>query len=180
MCVALLGAAAGGGLGTVLSIGTSLIGGFMQYQAQNAAAKAAQATAAYNAETARRQAVDARERGKADAQDRQREVAARIAAFSATNAAAGVDPNYGSPLTMAASSAREGASDVETIRKNATRRAELYERQAGLEIAEGQNRAAAARAEGRTALISGAFGALEPLAAQWSPLQSSQSVDFYG
>jgi hypothetical protein len=131
-----------------LTAAAGLVGAYSQYQTGKAEAK----IAAENAKYKMRQAQDATDRGVAE-QDRIRLQLRRIlGAQRARFGAAGVDLMTGSPLDVAADSAREAELDMLTARNNAAREAFGFQQEARTERMRGRQ----ARRAGRL----GAFGTL--------------------
>lgn len=107
---------------TMLTIGSTILGGAGAIQtanAQSAAAKASASVNDMNARIADRAAKDALERGKKDEQQHRAKTAALIGQQRASMAANGVDLTFGSPLDLLVDTAVLGEMDALTIRSNA-------------------------------------------------------------
>ena len=149
-------------LGTILTIGSTIMGGIGAIQQGNAQAAAADYNAKVadmNAKIAERQSRDAVERGAMEEQQQRMKTAQIIGQQKAAMAANGVDIKFGSPLETLVDTATMGELDALTIRSN-TYREERDIRQQGLNY-EGQ--AGMLRSEARSARTGGflnAFGTL--------------------
>ena len=127
----------------------------MQMQAADQQARAAQDTAAYNANVSRLQAKDAINRGNIEA-ERQRVKAQQIAgAQRAAMGASGAQTDSGSFANVLLDTATTGELDAQAIRTNALRQAWGHENQATMDLYEGNARAAAKRSEATSTLLSG-------------------------
>lgn len=110
----------------VLSIASTAIGAYSQYQSNSYAA----AVANRNAAQAEIFAKDARARGEQKADSERRKVAYKIGAQRVGIAASNVDVGSGMGLNIVGDTALLGEMDVQTIRQNADREALGYENQA--------------------------------------------------
>jgi len=131
----------------------------MAGQAASAMSQAGQAS--YEAGVARRNAAmradaahDARERGQVEARNYQLELGQRMGSQRASLAANGIDPGYGSAADVQADMARAGATDVDTIRRNAAREEQGYL----IDASNFTSEAVAQRRRRTAAYVSGAFG----------------------
>lgn len=161
MCAPVLAAAA---------IGTSVLGTITSIQGANQAAGAQQQAADYNAQVARNNAVvaqhaaaDAMSRGSI-AEDAAGQRGAGIQGQQKVAAAAnGVDVNAGSPVDLRADAAGGARYDQLTAGYNAAKEAAgdinqstNFTDQANLDVAQGQNAAAAGRISATSAALQGA------------------------
>lgn len=118
---------------TALMIGSTLMSGVGTYMG----AQASSAAASYNAQIAGQNALFAEERAK-DALDRGAHEEERVRregtlvrkGQEARYGAAGLDIGFGSPLDAIISSATQAELDALTVRENANREAEDFEREA--------------------------------------------------
>ena len=128
---------------TYLMVAASAASTLMQMQAADQQARAAQDTAAYNANVSRLQAKDAINRGNIEA-ERQRVKAQQIAgAQRAAMGASGAQTDSGSFANVLLDTATTGELDAQAIRTNALRQAWGHENQATMDLYEGNARAAA-------------------------------------
>lgn len=111
----------------------------------------------YNSEMQRRAALDANQRGSADAADKRQEVRRIIARQHAIMGAGGFDPNSGTNLSLMAETAGQGELDALKIRNNAARQAAGLNAQADLTTAQG-NAALSAGQMNATGSILGGLG----------------------
>lgn len=137
------GAAEGGGtfaeLGTIASIGSSLIGGVGSLISGNAKSESAKynaAVAANNATIASQNATRAAQAGEAQAAMSQQKTRATVGAIKASQAASGIDVNQGSAVDVRSSAAELGELDAITIRSNAARTAYGYQTQSASDTAQ--------------------------------------------
>jgi len=144
-----------------LSLAASVGGAVMNAQAQSQ-------SAAYNAQVARNnQTIANQNAGLALEQGQQAEQTQRIktgemiSGIEAGQAASGVNPNEGSPLSVRSSAAETGELDALTIRYNANLQAQnlkyqgsMYGSQAGLDVAQGQYGVAASILGGASSVSS--------------------------
>jgi hypothetical protein len=108
-------------IGTILAIGSTVLGAAGAIQQGNAAAAAGKYNAQVadmNATLSERRARDALERGEREEQRKRSEVAALKGRQIAASASNGVDLSFGSPLDMIVDTAVLGELDALTIRKN--------------------------------------------------------------
>lgn len=109
---------------TMLTIGSTLMGGLgaiQQGQASAASARYNARVADMNARMADRAAKDALERGKLEEQKQRQKTAQLMGQQTAAMAANGVDIGFGSPLDLLVDTATLGELDALTIRSNAYR-----------------------------------------------------------
>ena len=107
-------AGSAGTMSTILSIGSTVMGGLAQYQS----AKANQKIAKNNARMANDRAQDALRRGEEDERMQRRRTAQLMGSQRAAMAASGVALDEGSPLSILADTAELGELDALTIRRN--------------------------------------------------------------
>lgn len=108
-------------IGTILAIGSTVLGAAGAIQQGNAAAAAGRFNAQVsemNATLSERRARDALDRGEREEQRKRQEVAALKGRQIAASGANGVDLSFGSPLDMIVDTAVLGELDALTIRKN--------------------------------------------------------------
>lgn len=118
------------GIGTILSIGSTLLGAVGQIQQGNAAAEAGRYNskiAEMNATLSERRAKDALDRGAREEQRKRMEVGALKGRQVASMAANGVDLQFGSAFDAITDMAVLGEMDALTIRRNAA--GEAYDHQ---------------------------------------------------
>lgn len=109
---------------TLLTIGSTIMGGvgaIQQGQAASASAKYNAQVADMNAKMADRAAKDALERGAMEEQKQRQKTAQIMGQQTAAMAANGVDIGFGSPLDLLVDTATLGELDALTIRTNAYR-----------------------------------------------------------
>lgn len=109
---------------SMLTIGSTLMGGLgaiQQGQASAASARYNARVADMNARMADRAAKDALERGKLEEQKQRQKTAQLMGQQTAAMAANGVDIGFGSPLDLLVDTATLGELDALTIRSNAYR-----------------------------------------------------------
>jgi hypothetical protein len=143
-------------------IGSTIISGIGQVMAGNAAAAAANYNAqiaGQNALFAEERAKDALERGHLEEERVRREGTLVRKGQEARYGAAGIDVGYGSPMDAIISSATQAELDALTVRENANREAEDFEREAwsyrsGAELSKAEARNA------RTAGLIGGIGSV--------------------
>lgn len=131
------------------SMALTAVGGIQAASAQRAAANAEARSAEQNARVAQQQAEQARQIGNIEEERQLRRVRAALGAQRASLAANGLDINTGSALDLQAETAGFGAADALNLRANALRQAWGFE----VDATNSQNRARAARANGRNAAI---------------------------
>lgn len=139
-------------IGTMLAIGSAVVGGIgqiQQGQAQAAAARYQAQVGEMNAQLADRRARDALERGQLEEQKKRQEAAAIRSRQVAAMSANGVDTSFGSPLETLIDTATMGELDALTIRTNANResydfKVDAVNKRAGAELARANARSAEA------------------------------------
>jgi hypothetical protein len=114
-----------------ISTGVSVYG-------QIQAGENAKDVADYNSEMQRRAALDANQRGSADAADKRQETRRLIARQHAIMGAGGFDPNSGTNLSLMTETAGQGELDGLKIRYNAQRQAAGLNAQADLTTSQGK------------------------------------------
>jgi hypothetical protein len=147
-----------GGLATAALIASTVTaagGAIYAGVRQNQAAKYQAAVDQQNAILAMRQANDARERGAREELNHYRRLSQLRGQQVAAMAANGIDVSFGSALDTQVDTAILGAEDAQTLRENTINEIQGYE----INAENYRSRAAAARAAGQTALVSGAIGA---------------------
>jgi len=130
-------------LGTISSIasiagtGMQVLGAFRGSQVSKFEAKANAASARYSAAVAANNAIIAQRNaelsaaeGNAEAAQKQLETRAKAGAIKASQAASGVDVNYGSAVDVRSSAAATGQLSAINIRANAARKAYGYQQEA--------------------------------------------------
>jgi hypothetical protein len=122
---------------------------------QVAAAENAKETADYNAEMQRRAALDASQRGSADAADKRQETRRMIARQHAIMGGSGFDPNSGTNLSLMTETAGQGELDALKIRNNAARTAAGLNAQADLTTAQGDAALSAGQMNAGGTILSG-------------------------
>lgn len=140
---------------TVIATALGAVSSIMQGVAANRAAKAEARVAEQNARIAEMRATDAVKRGGEEEMRRRRDMARLEGRQRAMAAAAGIDADSGSMEDIRNASMLEGERDVSTIRLNAAREAWGH----NVDATNHRNRASAARASGRNALLGGFLGA---------------------
>ena len=144
---------------TMLTIGSTLMGGLgaiQQGQAASASAKYNARVADMNARMADRAAKDALERGKLEEQKQRQKTAQLMGQQTAAMAANGVDIGFGSPLDLLVDTATLGELDALTIRSNAYRE----ERDIRQQGANYRGQAGMYRAQASSASTGGFLGAM--------------------
>lgn len=126
--------------------------GYSSYQS----GKNQQKVAEYNAKVAETQALDARARGAAEANQKRREVAAVLSQQQTQMAANGIETASGSALNLASDAAWAGEMDAKTIEVNALRAAYGYEQEAVGTRLQGQVARRNANGQAIGSLLSGA------------------------
>jgi hypothetical protein len=144
---------------TALMIGSTLLSGVGSIMQGNAAA----ASANYNAEIAGQNAIfaeqraqDAIDRGQLEEERVRREGTLVRKAQEARYGAAGIDLAYGSPLDAIISSSTQAELDALTVRSNAAREAEDFDREAW----NYRSSANMSRMEGKNAKRAGLIGGI--------------------
>lgn len=130
--------------------GVSAFGQYQQGQAADAQARAEQKWHSYNAEIARRSAIEAEQKALADAQRQRREARDQMSRMRAAYGASGVVMTEGSPLLQIERAAREAEMDVLNILRAGQIEAGQYRSQAVLDTMRGQT----ARLRGLNAKVS--------------------------
>lgn len=141
------GIAAGGGLGTALTIGGTLfsaLGKFQEARAQSAAQKSAAQAAAFNAQVARNNAIQAQRAAETEAADIRRETARRISSIQSGFAKGGVTLE-GSPLLAVKEQAQEGELEAQRRLQQGELQAQAQQTQAILDKQEAEQKAASAQ-----------------------------------
>lgn len=144
---------------TMLTIGSTLMGGLgaiQQGQASAASARYNARVADMNARMADRAAKDALERGKLEEQKQRQKTAQLMGQQTAAMAANGVDIGFGSPLDLLVDTATLGELDALTIRSNAYRE----ERDIRQQGANYRGQAGMYRAQASSASTGGFLGAM--------------------
>jgi hypothetical protein len=141
---------------TIASVGGTLMAGNAAAAAANYNAQIGQQNALFAEERAR----DALERGKLEEERVRREGTLVRKGQEARYGAAGIDIGFGSPLDAIISSATQAELDALTVRENANREAEDFEKEAwsyraGAELSKAEGKWAK-----KSALISGVGSAL--------------------
>lgn len=140
-------------------VAISLVGvGISAYSAVQAGENAKD-TADYNSEMQRRAALDANQRGSADAADKRQETRRLIARQHAIMGAGGFDPNSGTNLSLMTETAGQGELDGLKIRYNAQRQAAGLNAQADLTTSQGNAAQSAGYMNATGTLLSGAANA---------------------
>ena len=111
---------------TVLSAGSSIVGGIQQ---SNAADRQAEADR-NNAAQARINAAVALNTSEAETQRAQQQTRRRVATAANQFGTSGVDPGFGSPLDVMADMSAEGALDAQITRWKGSNQARAYQAQA--------------------------------------------------
>lgn len=156
MCLPAIAAVAG-----ILGTAFSAYGAIQQ-------GNAAKSAADFNAQNMAIMAADARKRGEAAAEAKQRETGALIGRQRAVMAARGLDLNQGSPLSILGDTAALGELDTQTIKGNAEREAVGYLNQGKLYAAEGQN----AQSAGLLSAAGDVVGGIGSVASKWYQLKN--------
>ena len=129
---------AGTAISSVVTSGVSLFGALQSADAQSASAAYQAQVARNNQIIAEQNAQSAEDVGLVREQDQRQKTASLIGTQRATLAAAGLDPNSGSPLDLQSDSASLGELDAQTIRHNAGLEAYGYQSQASNFAAQAQ------------------------------------------
>ena len=144
---------------TMLTIGSTIMGGvgaIQQGQSQAKAARYNAQVADMNARMADRAAKDALERGALEEQKQRQKTAQLMGQQTAAMAANGVDIGFGSPLDLLVDTATLGELDALTIRTSAYRE----ERDIRQQGANYRGQAAMSRAQASSASTGGFLGAM--------------------
>ena len=148
-----------------ISIGTAalVMGGIstgVSVYGQVQAGENAKDVADYNSEMQRRAALDAEQRGSADAADKRQETRRLIARQNAIMGAGGFDPNSGTNLSLMTETAGQGELDSLKIRYNAQRVGAGLNAQADLTTSQGNAARSAGYMNATGTLLSGASKAM--------------------
>lgn len=133
----------------IASLALTGLGGVQTARAQRAAGEAEARAAEQNARTAQQQADQARQIGNIEEERQLRRVRAALGSQRAALAANNLDINTGTALDLQAETAGFGAADALNLRANALRQAWGFE----VEATNSRNRASAARANARNAMM---------------------------
>ena len=139
----------------IAAVAVSLISTGVAAYGQVAAGENAKETADYNAEMQRRAALDANQRGSADAADKRQEVRRMIARQHAIMGAGGFDPNSGTNLSLMTETAGQGELDSLKIRYNAQRVGAGLNAQADLTTSQGNAALSAGQMNAGGTILSG-------------------------
>jgi len=133
----------------------SLIATGVSVYGQVQAGENAKDVADYNSEMQRRAALDANQRGSADAADKRQETRRLIARQHAIMGAGGFDPNSGTNLSLMTETAGQGELDGLKIRYNAQRQAAGLNAQADLTTSQGNAALSAGQMNAGGTILSG-------------------------
>jgi hypothetical protein len=162
-------------MAAVLGAVGSLYQGYAANQAAKAQASAALQAGEANARLAEAQATDAVKRGGEREEAMRRQLSMLRGRQAAQAAAMGVEADSGSALDIRDASMLEGERDVSTNALNHAREAWGYGVQAANYRSQAAAEAAAARAQGRSAMIGGMFGAASSLLSLAAPTVRASS-----
>jgi len=166
----------GTAVSSVIASGVSMYGTMQSADAQSASA-AYQAQVARNNQTiAEQNAQSAEDVGLVQEQEQRQKTASLIGTQRAALAAAGLDPNSGSPLDLQSDSARLGELDAQTIGHNTALEAYNYQTQAGNFAAQAQladAQSSWATATGFTNLLGKGIGDGLSFSNKWGSYQSA-------
>jgi len=162
-------------LGLIASLagaGVSAYGQYQQGEAAKAQARQERAWHAYNAEIARRQAIEAEQKALADAAQQRRQARQQLARMRAAYGASGVMMSEGSPLLQLEQAARDAQADVLNILRSGQIMAGQARSQAQLDLLAGR----IARLRGRYAKVARRWQAGSTLLSG----AGSALTDYYG
>lgn len=160
----------------VASTAVSAVGSIMAGNAQAASAEYNARIAGQNAIYAEQRAKDALERGQIEEERVRKEGTLVRKGQEARYGAANIDVGFGSPLDAIISSATQAELDALTIRSNAAREAEDYEKEAW----NYRSGATLARMEGKAAKKAGVIGAFGSVLSGGAEIYKYRTTQKYG
>lgn len=160
-----------GGLGTVVSVAGSIMGGL----AANAAAKRQAAIAEANAKVANENAQRSQQQAQQEAQQNDNEIAAFVGSQEAAQSASGLSVNGRSQVLTRKAAQRIGRQDTRNIIDQGAARSRNFLQQE----ADFKGEAQTARAEGKNAMLQGFLGGASTLIGAASPIKSTSKASSY-